>query len=227
MVILTNITIQGDFLFMKKYVKMSIAAFVAVGLFVIGSVLAVEFEKQSAEPQTDEVVDTAQEHQDESVEDNTQETIAPYVVLHPAGHGNVDWSEGEEEYFVRFHISPDAEVEFFKYTNETDEQRMEKYPEGEKRDILVEAIRRKQEADDRAIHVMGGEMNEELTEGFMIYFSRQQVGGEMRFRVENNGEIVLSEYDWKTLPETDERTLEDFQREAEGMLEGWAELYER
>ncbi|MDZ7835623.1 MAG: hypothetical protein U5K84_10265 [Alkalibacterium sp.] len=61
---------------------------------------------------------------------------------------------------------------------------------------LVGAIQRKHKQNARAIHFMEGYMNDDLTEGTMQYASSQQIRGEIRFTVDEDGKIIANPSDW-------------------------------
>lgn len=167
--------------------------------------------------------------QEKFVTGSGQEFYFEQVSIHPDGHGSVFWTNHEKGFTARFEISQDADIEFFRSTTsfegEEEFNRWEVVPEGEIRPILVDKILEEFEANPRAIHVMAGEMEEDLNEGFLAYISSRQLSGEMRFTVEDD-EIVLNESDWDALPETDEETMSDFEAEARRMVDSWERYYE-
>ena len=144
-----------------------------------------------------------------------------YVSLHPAGVGHVAWYADsiEDVGLTNFTISPNDEVEFDDHVSNV-------FPDNEDNIKEMEsAIIAKSEEDKRAIYFLEGTMNEELNEGIMNWNSQRQFSGEVRFSVEENGDIIVNESDWNALPETDEKTVDDFYYTVEQMIHNWGQYY--
>lgn len=208
---------------MKKYVNIAalvVAAFAIValsGLIInVGLELAAENEARAEEYQLAQETEVA-EIPEEPEPEPTLKVHTP--AIHPAGFGGITWYytvEGEpidhdEVTTSSFEISPEGDVDFTQ-GRPADESVYNR---------LVGAIKSKHEQDARAIHFMEGYMNDDRTEGTMQYASSEQIMGEVRFTVEADGKIIANASDWDALPETDERTLQDFQSTAKSMLVNW------
>lgn len=145
------------------------------------------------------------------------------VSLNSAGMGSVTWSNNEniyddDNFVVMFFITPEGKVLF-----EDDEI----YPVPDDEALLKEmeeAIISKFEENKRAIYFLGGDMNKEMTEGVMEWRSHQRFTGKLKFTVNENGDIVADESDWNALPETDEKTEDDFNYIAELMIQNQSNL---
>lgn len=160
----------------------------------------------------------------EEVNENQEEVIGEAenkilnISLNSAGMGSVTWSNNEniyddEDSVVMFFITPKGKVLF-------EDDKM--YPVPDDEDFLKEmegAIISKFEENKRAIYFLGGEMNKEMTEGVMEWQSHQRFTGDLRFTVNENGDIIANESDWDALPETDEKTVDDFNYIAEQMIQ--------
>ncbi|WP_368644682.1 hypothetical protein AB4027_06065 [Alkalibacterium putridalgicola] len=180
----------------------------------VGLELAAENEARAEEYQI------AQETEVVKIQDEPEPELQVQITaIHPAGHGFITWYytvqgepiDHEEVTTSGFEISPEGDVVFIldRPTDETVYNR------------LVGAIKSKHEQDARAIHFMEGYMNDDMTEGTMQYASSEQIMGEVRFTFEADGEIIANASDWDALPETDERTLQDFKSTAKSMLVNW------
>ncbi|SFC44163.1 hypothetical protein SAMN04488102_1078 [Alkalibacterium subtropicum] len=206
---------------MKKHFNiaalvMAVFSIVALSALIInvGLELAAENEARAEDYQIAQETEVA-----EIQEEPEPELQIQTPAIHPAGHGFITWYytvqgepiDYEEVTTSGFEISPESEVVFTK-DQPTDEGVYSR---------LVGAIKSKHEQDARAIHFMEGYMNDDLTEGTMQYASSEQIRGEVRFTVEADGEIIANASDWEALPETDERTVQDFQTTAESMLVNW------
>ena len=209
--------------------KTSIIKFFIVGLIFLGvgmfsiTVFAGHWSDESShieDKQTTNIVhiDEVDENQEEVIEQVENEILN--VTINSGGYGSVSWSNIKNIYdddnsVAMFFITPKGKVLF-----EDDEM----YPIPDDEDFLKEIeteITSEFEANKRAIYFLGGEMNKEKTEGVLEWQSHQRFNGDLRFTVNEKGEIIVNESDWNALPETDEKTTDDFYHSAEKVINNW------
>jgi len=212
---------------MKKRISIAAVTVSALATLVLSALIVdagIEFASGNGAHAED--VSTAKETESIEIQDEPEATLQVQTPsIHPAGHGFITWyysvegepMDHEEMKTSTFELSPDGDVEFVQ----------DPPTDASVHNRLVGAIQRKHKQNARAIHFMEGYMNDDLTEGTMQYASSQQIRGEIRFTVDEDGKIIANPSDWDALPETDKRTVDDFKKTAESMLVNWGREYSR